>query len=173
MRNVGFSIAVTIAVKNSSPMVLNRLERLGNWNPQLIRELKSRLKPHNLAIAVTLSLVGQVLIAMSCIRSLNGSFNINWPLLWADVFVRLSWFSTLALLGVGTYLLINDLAHEERRGTLNFLRLSPQSTNLLLFLWLIAAVSPHRPALQDWAAHRRSMLATRKHFWNPSLSNFS
>ena len=154
MRNVCFFIAVTIAVKNSSPMVLNQLERLGNWNPQLIRELKSRLKPQNLAIALTLSLVGQVLIGMSCIRSFNDSFNINWPLFWADVFVHLSWFSTLAVLGVGTYLLINDLAHEERRGTLNFLRLSPQPTQSillgkllgvpsLLYLGIILAVPLH------------------------------
>jgi len=34
-------------------MILKRLDRLGNWNPQLIRELKGRLKPRNLAIALT------------------------------------------------------------------------------------------------------------------------
>ncbi len=113
-------------------MVLNRLDRLGNWNPQLVRELKGRLKPHNLAIAAFLSLLGQLLIAMTCPMSSNGSFDINWSLLWSNLFVRLTWVGTLVLLGVGTYLLINDLAKEERRGTLNFLRLSPQSTQSIL-----------------------------------------
>jgi hypothetical protein len=135
-------------------MLLKRLERLGNWNPQLVRELKGRLKPRNLAIALTLSLVGQLLIVMTCFMSFNGNVVIDWPLLWSEVFVRLSWFSTLALLGVGTYLLINDLAQEERRGTLNFLRLSPQSTQTillgkllgvpsLLYLALVLAVPLH------------------------------
>lgn len=119
-------------------MVLKRLDRLGNWNPQLIRELKGRFKPRNLAIALTLSLVGQFLIAMTCLIS---SVDINWSLSWSDLFVRLSWFSTLALLGVGTYLLINDLAQEERRGTLNFLRLSPQSTQSILLGKLLGVPS--------------------------------
>ncbi len=135
-------------------MILKRLDRLGNWNPQLVRELKGRLKPRNLAIALTLSLVGQLLIVMTCFMSFNGNVVIDWPLLWSEVFVRLSWFSTLALLGVGTYLLINDLAQEERRGTLNFLRLTPQSTQSillgkllgvpsLLYLVLVLAVPLH------------------------------
>jgi hypothetical protein len=122
-------------------MILKRLDRLGNWNPQLIRELKGRLKPRNLAIALTLSLVGQLLIVMTCFMSSNGSVVIDWPLLWSDVFVHLSWFSTLALLGVGTYLLINDLAQEERRGTLNFLRLSPQSSQSILLGKLLGVPS--------------------------------
>lgn len=132
-------------------MVLKRLDRLGNWNPQLIRELKGRFKPRNLAIALTFSLVGQFLIAMTCLIS---SVDINWSLSWSDLFVRLSWFSTLALWGVGTYLLINDLAQEERRGTLNFLRLSPQSSQSifvgkllgvpsLLYLGIILVVPLH------------------------------
>jgi hypothetical protein len=37
-----------------------------------------------------------------------------------------------ALLVAGTYMLISDLAREERRGTLNFIRLSPQSTQTVL-----------------------------------------
>ncbi len=46
---------------------------------------------------------------------------------WTDIFVWLSLIGFLTLLVVGTYMLINDLATEERRGTLNFIRLSPQS----------------------------------------------
>lgn len=45
---------------------------------------------------------------------------------WTDIFIWLSLIGFFALLVVGTYMLINDLATEERRGTLNFIRLSPQ-----------------------------------------------
>jgi hypothetical protein len=37
----------------------------------------------------------------------------------------------LALLVAGTYMLVSDLDKEERRGTLNFIRLSPQSANTI------------------------------------------
>jgi ABC-type Na+ efflux pump permease subunit len=44
------------------------------------------------------------------------------------MFMSLSVFVLFIMLGVGTYMLISNLANEERRGTLNFIRLSPQST---------------------------------------------
>lgn len=44
-------------------MKLNWLERLGDWNPQLMRELKGRLKLRNLLIAGVISLLGQFLLS--------------------------------------------------------------------------------------------------------------
>jgi hypothetical protein len=41
--------------------------------------------------------------------------------------------------------------------------------NLVLFLGLIAALSPHRQALQDWARYRHQKRSTRKGFWNSAL----
>ncbi len=41
--------------------------------------------------------------------------------------------------------------------------------NLLLFLCLIAALSPHRQVLQDWARYRKQRVFTRKSFWNRAL----
>lgn len=38
------------------------LDRLGNWNPQLLRELKGRLKPRNVIITIALSLVSQLML---------------------------------------------------------------------------------------------------------------
>jgi hypothetical protein len=61
-----------------------------------------------------------------------GNFVINWQLWWLELFVYLSVIGIFALIVVGTYLLISDLAHEERRGTLNFIRLSPQSPENIL-----------------------------------------
>ncbi|HBB31601.1 MAG TPA: ABC transporter permease [Cyanobacteria bacterium UBA8803] len=46
-------------------MALNLVNQLGEWNPQLFREFKGRLKPRNILIAVTTSLLGQILVLMS------------------------------------------------------------------------------------------------------------
>ncbi|OKH53797.1 ABC transporter permease [Calothrix sp. HK-06] len=50
-----------------------------------------------------------------------------WRDHWEYMFQALSVIFIFTLLVAGTYLLINNLAQEERRGTLNFIRLSPQS----------------------------------------------
>lgn len=138
------------------------LEPLGDWNPQLLRELKGRLKPRNVLLVLAIALLGQVLLLMSftaqlpvnigkgdvysrygtgdtlrdyspyqykCLADNFGNFVINWPLWWLDVFVWLSLIGLFAVLAIGTYMLIGDLSREEHRGTLNFIRLSPQSTN--------------------------------------------
>ena len=41
--------------------------------------------------------------------------------------------------------------------------------NFLLFLCLIAALSPHRQVLQDWARYRRERVSLRHGFWNHDL----
>lgn len=68
-----------------------------------------------------------------CIHDLLGHWMLNWQLWWLDLFLTLSAVATIALLVAGTYLLVADLSREERRGTLNFLRLSPETgKNILL-----------------------------------------
>ena len=149
-------------------MALPWIDKLGEWNPQLFREIKGRLKPRNILIAVTISLVGQLLVLMSFVNHLpdvpvlseehspiynryctgtlpypkadvslcslvgSNSFEINWQVWCQDVFVCLSIIGIFALLVGGTYMLVNDLSKEEQRGTLNFLRLSPQSSTSIL-----------------------------------------
>jgi hypothetical protein len=139
------------------------LDQLGEWNPQLFREIKGRLVPRNILIATAVSLVSQLLLLMSFANQLPvpnesanvisgrygtqtspnygsptylpdglGGFVINWPLWWKDVFISLSIIGIFALLVVGTYMLISDLAKEEHRGTLNFVRLTPQSSPIIL-----------------------------------------
>lgn len=59
--------------------------------------------------------------------------HINWQSWWSDLFQALSWTLPFVLLLAGVYMLVSDLGKEERRGTLNFIRLSPQtSQNILL-----------------------------------------
>jgi hypothetical protein len=138
--------------------ILDRLiDRTGNWNPQLFRELKQRLTPRNIAVATGLSLAIQGFIwfsfynqlpvidstvkdlqnkycqiptnsiSSSCLKDAAGSILINWQRWYLDIFESSSWILPLGLLIGAVYLLTADLIEEEKRGTLNFIRLSPQS----------------------------------------------
>ena len=65
-------------------------------------------------------------------KDMLGNWVINWQLLWLDLFMALSIMAIFALIIVGTYMLIADIVKEESRGTLNFIRLTPQSANSIL-----------------------------------------
>ena len=149
-------------------MLLTYFDKIGDWNPQLFRELKGRLKTRNLLIAAILAIGLQILLLLNfsgqlpidtnginapelqysryctatpptnayapynqlyCIQDLLGNWVINWQLWWLDIFKSLSVIGLFILLVAGTYLLIADLSKEENRGTLNFIRLSPRSSN--------------------------------------------
>ncbi|MDB9373531.1 hypothetical protein [Nodularia sphaerocarpa] len=142
--------------------MLNIKYKLGELNPQLLRELKGRLKIRNALLAISTSLLGQFILFMGfqaklpqtpiqwpdtntyctgesgynnipkCVLDNYGHVIINWQLWYQDVFHLLSFMAIFAMLVAGTYLLINDLATEERRDTLNFIRLSPQSPQSIL-----------------------------------------
>jgi hypothetical protein len=148
----------------------NIIDRVGDWNPQIFRELKERLTPRNIGITATISLLlqgvvwfiydTQLQISQNidsrigepsssyknetynryCFDSLKDSYsgvchfgesgdvlNINWQLWGSDIFICLSWILPLGLILGSVYLLVADLIQEEKRGTLNFIRLSPQS----------------------------------------------
>jgi hypothetical protein len=146
----------SIKVFQNSRSILQGLE----WNPQLFRELKGRLKPKNIIITAAISTIAQSAIALYflgqlpepisdplavssqyshycygnvylsstvCTTDLLNHWVINWQLLWLDLFITLSTISIFALLVIGTYMLIVDTVKEETRGTLNFIRLTPQS----------------------------------------------
>ncbi|MCX7594419.1 MAG: hypothetical protein N2235_11765 [Fischerella sp.] len=146
-------------------MILNFLDRLGDWNPQLLRELRGRLQIRNILLAISVSLLGQFLLFISfqgqlpisannndvitnhpnkyctgnllyglpqCLQDAFGNTIINWQLWWLDLFTGLSIISYFTLLVIGTYLIISDLATEESRDTLNFIRLSPQPPQSIL-----------------------------------------
>ncbi|MFW9258165.1 ABC transporter permease subunit [Nostoc sp. CALU 546] len=183
--------------------MLNLIDKIGDWNPQLFRELKGRLKFFNVAIAVATSLLLQLVVFLYQLREFpddqyaltatycrlrqvyelrqnqayqksnqpqidyfNDFFSknfcpqneIDWQLWWRDhweyIFLSLSVIFVFTLLVAGTYLLINDLAKEETRGTLNFIRLSPQSETSILtgkllgvpsliYLVILAAIPLH------------------------------
>jgi hypothetical protein len=144
-------------------MYSNLIDNLGDWNPQLFREIKGRLTKRNVALISGISLIGQFLLYLNfqshlpkavyysdytnrycvgippsdwsgyhdvnnfCVQDLLGNFAIMKDLWWLDIFTTMSIIGIFALLVVGSYMLIADLSKEERTGTLNFIRVSPQS----------------------------------------------
>ncbi|MDY7012807.1 MAG: hypothetical protein SVX43_04260, partial [Cyanobacteriota bacterium] len=142
-------------------MISTLLDRIGEWNPQLFRELKGGLRRRNITLTAGISLVGQLLVYLffqmrlpvrldesnryctgpleeyyprhpSCLKDAVGNILVNWELWWLDVFTCLSIIAIFVLLVGGVYLLIADLSNEERRGTFGFIRLSPQASSSVL-----------------------------------------
>jgi hypothetical protein len=150
-------------------MMQNFLDRLGDMNPQFLREIKGRIQPRNILLVIAISLLSQFILWMffqtqlpigiekieyltnkyctgnrsrpyidglskmpQCLQDGYGNLIINWELWFQDVFTWLSIIGCFSVLVAGTYLLISDLAHEERQDTLNFIRLSPQSSQSIL-----------------------------------------
>ena len=132
-------------------------------NPQLFREIKGKINGKNIFITSLFSLLAQLIIVALHLGQLPdidylhpqssryclgarpeysieylcehklGIWHINWELLWQDIFKCFSTASIFILLIIGTYLIIADLVKEEKTGTINFIRLSPQSaSNILL-----------------------------------------
>lgn len=168
-------------------MIPNLLLALTDWNPQLFREVKGRLKPKNIGMAIAGSVAAQSMMLLfmwmalptsvknvysryclrgnyyerQCILDPAGNLLINWQLWWFDVFAILSWVLPFLLLVGGVYQLIADLAKEERRGTLNFLRLSPQTSQSILIGKLLGV------PLVLWLA---AIVAVPLHLWSASVA---
>jgi hypothetical protein len=68
----------------------------------------------------------------TCLQDGSGNLIVNWQSWWLDIFIWLSIIGSFSLLVAGTYLVINNLATEERQDTLNFIRLTPQSPQTIL-----------------------------------------
>ncbi|MGK7903180.1 MAG: hypothetical protein AB4352_17585 [Hormoscilla sp.] len=111
------------------------LNQMSEWNAQFFREIKGRMKTRSVMIAVLASLVGQAMLMMVCSQSKclryaadKSCAAYEWQFQWSDAFTFLDWCLPFILLVCGVYLLIGDMAKERRRGTMNFIRLSPQSS---------------------------------------------
>ncbi len=64
-------------------MKLNLIDALGDWNPQLLRELKSKFTRSNVFIAGAISVISQTLVYMML------QFQLPIPSIEAMVFHRL------------------------------------------------------------------------------------
>jgi hypothetical protein len=98
------------------------LDKIGNWNPQLLRELNSRCTGNNLIAAIVIPILVQA-IGVSFFVAADSPFTSKVD----SYFQFLNWLlPILSILG-GMYTICADLNTEENRGTLNFIRLTPQS----------------------------------------------
>lgn len=130
-------------------MLTSRLDSIGNWNAQLFRELKGRLKPRNVLLIIGLVIVGQLILlglfyapptGPHCTFYMDESgctltvedMATRWQQFWQVVLTFLNWTIMVGLLLSGVYMLAQDLDREEMKGTLNFIRLSPQSPRDIL-----------------------------------------
>ncbi|NEP43566.1 MAG: hypothetical protein F6K25_11370 [Okeania sp. SIO2G4] len=132
-------------------MLSKPLDNLFNWNPQLFREIKGRLKTRNVAIAISASLLCQFIVMMVFLERLPQTYGtdvarhnpycvevgryctgIDWSNWWVDIFSTLNIILLTLMLTGGVYMLVANLGKEQRLGTLNFIRLSPQSSQKIL-----------------------------------------
>jgi hypothetical protein len=104
------------------------MNRLGDWNPQLLREYRGRVKTRSVLAAVALSAIAQVFFLL--IFSQESYLTSQEK--WSNLCVSLTWILPYALFTVGSYYLVSDLTQEEKRGTLNFIRLSPYPASKIL-----------------------------------------
>jgi hypothetical protein len=145
------------------------IDKVGNSNPQIFRELKERLTLRNIGIAAVATFLVQAFVLLYfngqipvpayetipvrkliethnpycvvppntnyyeslCKLNMAGDYDLNWHKWWLDVFSSLSWVLPLGLILGSVYMLVADLVQEEKRGTLNFIRLSPQSARTI------------------------------------------
>ena len=116
------------------------LNRVGNWNPQLLREFRGRLKSRSIAATIVVSLVGQTLLGLVFSQETHKSVVGRW----AGLAEAMIWILPFALFTAGSYYLVSDLNQEEKRGTLNFIRLSPRpSRGVLLGKMLGVPILPY------------------------------
>jgi ABC-type transport system involved in multi-copper enzyme maturation permease subunit len=98
------------------------IAQLGNWNPQLLREFRGRLKQRSLIAAIALSIIFQGLILLLLFNGGDSPRTSDFLKLWKGF----TGVFTYALLTIGSFYLVSNLAQEEKSGTLNFIRLSPR-----------------------------------------------
>ncbi|MBD2577728.1 ABC transporter permease [Oscillatoria sp. FACHB-1406] len=109
-------------------MSLTLLEYIGESNPQFYREIKGKLTRRNVLVTVLISLLFQALLILKNSSDRSGI----WSVEWVSLYRSLNWVLPIFAIAIGVYLLSSDLCREQLRGTLNFVRLSPQPSESIL-----------------------------------------
>ena len=134
------------------------VEAIGDWNPQLLRELKSRVNWRNsivtglLSIGLQASFLAyrstllpidrvtddtvypqycQIDLAFRCAADALGNPIIDWAQWWAHVAMG-SGLIFVLMATVGAYFVAGSFRQERELGTLDFLRLVPRSSATVL-----------------------------------------
>ncbi|NMF59371.1 hypothetical protein [Pseudanabaena yagii] len=126
----------------NSPAAISWLDRVGNWNPQLLREIRGKLKLRNLIVAISISLLFQIILLLfysqripseECYAQVRGfGCAKSWADWWLEQFRFITWTEPFVLFLAGVYSLISDISLEDYKGTLNFIRISPRSSISIL-----------------------------------------
>ena len=101
-------------------------DRLGDWNPQLLRELKEKFTINGLTFILIASAIVQVLIGLWLVN--GGSIEHRY----AALFYSFNWILPIGAIFGGSYSLISDFNRERKSGTLDFIKSSPQSGRHIL-----------------------------------------
>jgi hypothetical protein len=154
-----------LAARHRPPKVMAPwIDRIGDWNPQLMRELRSHFKRESL---VFFSIAA---VSLNWIFFMSNHAKSLYPV----------WIAWVALLGqvtivLSSYRLIRNWSIEEEQGTFNPLRLSPQSVESILvgkllgvpslfyvFNLIIASIYPvlQPSSLEDWLTIGTSLTLT-------------
>ena len=121
----------------NSPKAISWLDYIGNWNPQLLREIRGKLKLRNLIVAIGISLLFQILLLLfysqripseTCLQIRGFGCATSWQNWWLEQFRLITWTEPFILFLAGVYSLIADLSLEDYKGTLNFIRISPRTS---------------------------------------------
>ncbi len=126
----------------NSQTAISWLDRVGNWNPQLLREIRGKLKLRNLIVAISISLLFQIILLLfysqripseECYAQVRGfGCAKSWADWWLEQFRFITWTEPFVLFLAGVYSLISDISLEDYKGTLNFIRISPRSSISIL-----------------------------------------
>jgi hypothetical protein len=134
------------------------MDAIGDWNPQLLRELKSRLQWRKVLMVLALSiaiqgmLIGfqiqrlpttsisimnsltycQTAYEYSCVLDAQKQPIIMWAKWWEDLAVYSSIVMFVSMIVLGVYFIASSFYQEDRRGTLDFLRLTPQNARSII-----------------------------------------
>lgn len=146
-------------------MLLERLSILTDWNPQLRRELKGRLTRRNVLATGVISFGAQTVLVRLCLNKYQFTTGMEQDG-DVDIFNTLTWVGILLLLVLGSYLLVRDLRREARRGTLEFLQLTPESGNRILWGKVLGVPSLLYVAIAlSWPLHLWSALGAGQPAW--------
>jgi hypothetical protein len=102
-------------------MLERLLDSIGDWNPQLMRELKCRLNLPNIAIATAISLLLQLVTWL--LLNLVSTQHSSWW--WQQVHTVLNGEIWSALAIGGIYVLAKDFDLEIQQGTISIVKLTP------------------------------------------------
>jgi hypothetical protein len=157
LRNMGIAIAATLIIQGFVLLYFNNQIPIPAYDDTSIAgaSLHKLIEAHSKYCNVSTPDENEYpYLGTLCKLDGAGSFKINWQIWRSDVFICLSWILPLGLILGSVYMLVADLVREEKRGTLNFIRLSPQSARnifigkilgvpILVYLAVLLAIPLH------------------------------